>query len=161
MTTAQQSYYGIFKMKLTDNPNQIGLIYGVFIALGLIVYFWLAWFLGFINIPELRLFNLVIQTAGIYFACKQFKRTHTGSLHYFRAISIGFVASTIGTSIFVLFLFILFQADRELFQLIIKDEPLKPYLNVYTASFIVFTEGIVSGSVATFLLTNIMDTDQP
>ncbi len=148
-------------MKLTDYPNQVAQIYGVFIALGLIVYFWLAKFLGFITIPEFRLFNLVIQTTGIYLACRQFKRTHAGSLHYFRAITIGFIASTLGTSLFALFLFILFQIDKGLFESIIKDEPLRPYLTVYMAAFAVWTEGMISGGVATFLLTNIMDSDPP
>jgi hypothetical protein len=148
-------------MKLTDYPNKLGQIYGIFIALGLIAYFWLGKLLGFINIPEFRLFNLVIQTTGIYLACKQFKRTHTGSLHYFRAMAIGFGASIIGTSLFALFLFILFQLDKELFESIIKDEPLRPYLTVYMATFAVWTEGIISGAVATYLLTNVMDSDQP
>lgn len=148
-------------MKLSDYPGKEGQIYGVFIALGLIVYFWLAWIFGFVNVPELRLFNLFIQTGGIYLAYKQFRRNHQGSLHYFRALSIGFVASVIGTSLFALFLFILFQLNRELFESIINNEPLRPYLTVYIATFAVFTEGIISGAVATFLLTNIMDTDRP
>jgi hypothetical protein len=148
-------------MKLTDYPNRVAQIYGVFIALGLIAYFLLAKLLGFINIPELRLFNLVIQTAGIYLACKQFKRTHAGSLHYFRAMTIGFIASTIGTSLFAFFLFVLFQIDRGLFESIIENEPLRPYLTVYMATLAVLAEGLVSGSVATFLLTNIMDSDPP
>jgi hypothetical protein len=148
-------------MKLTDNPNNLGKIYGVFIALGLITYFWLAKLIGFIHIPEFRLFNLVIQTTGIYLACKQFRRTHSGSLHYFRAMSIGFIASTTGTFLFVVFLFVLFQLDKELFASIIRDEPLRPYLTVYMATFAVLAEGLVSGAVATYLLTNIMDSDQP
>jgi Protein of unknown function (DUF4199) len=148
-------------MKLRDYPNKIAQIYGVFIAIGLIAYFWLAKFLGFIHIPEFRLFNLIIQTAGIYLACKQFKRTHHDSLHYFRAMTIGFLTSTIGTSLFALFLFIIFQIDKQLFESIIKNEPLRPYLTIYMATFAVWIEGMISGAVATFLLTNVMDSDQP
>ena len=148
-------------MKPINNPNQVSQVYGVFIALGLIVYFWLGWLLGIITIPEFRLFNLVIQTIGIYLAYKRFKEIQAGSLNYFRAITIGVVASTIGTSLFALFLFILFQLDRELFESIIENEPLRPYLTVYMATLAVWTEGIVSGSIATFLLTNVMDTDPP
>jgi hypothetical protein len=148
-------------MKLTGNPNQISQIYGVFIALGLIAYFWLAYFFGFITIPEFRLFNLVIQTVILYLAYKQFKQSHSGSLNYFRALTIGFVASTIGTSLFVIFLFVLFQLDKGLFESIIKDEPLRPYLNVYMATVEVLAEGLISGALATFILTNVMDTDQP
>ena len=148
-------------MKLTDYPNRVAQIYGALTAIGLIAYFGLATVFGFVNIPEFRLFNLVIQTTGIYLACKQFKRTHAGSLHYFRAMAIGIGVSTIGTSLFALFLFILFQLNKELFQSIIENEPLRPYLTVYMATFAVWTEGIVSGAVATYFLTNVMDSDQP
>ena len=148
-------------MKLTDYPDKEWQVYGIFIALALMAYFWIAWLFGFVNIPELRLFNLFIQTGGIYLACKQFKRNHDGRLHYFRAITIGFLASTIGTSLFAFFLFILFQINKGLYESIIKNEPLRPYLTVYLATFAVWTEGMISGSVATFLLTNIMGTDRP
>jgi|SRR5687768_1524777 hypothetical protein len=148
-------------MKQIAYTDKEGQIYGVYIALALIAYFWLAWLLGFINIPELRLFNLVIQTTGIYLACKQFKRNHGGSLNYFRAMVIGVVASTIGTSLFAMFLFILFQLNKDLYESIIENEPLRPYLTVYMATLSVWAEGVISGGVATFLLTNIMDTDRP
>ena len=148
-------------MKLTEYPNKVGQIYGVFIAIALIVYFWIAKLFGFVSIPEFRLFNLVIQTTGIYLAYKQFRRTHKGSLHYFRAMAIGLGATIVGTGLFAAFLFILFQLDKELFESIINNEPLRPYLTVYMATFAVLTEGIVSGFVATYLLTNIMDSDQP
>jgi hypothetical protein len=148
-------------MKLINYPDKEGQIYGVFIALALIVYFWLAWLFGFINIPELRLFNLVIQTTGIYLAYKQFRRNHGGSLHYFRALVIGFIATTVGTSLFAFFLFVLFQINKELYNSIIENEPLRPYLTVYMATLAVWAEGVISGGVATFLLTNVMDTDRP
>ena len=148
-------------MKLTDYPNKVGQIYGVFIAIALIVYFWIAKLLGFVSIPEFRLFNLVIQTTGIYLAYKQFRRTHKGSLHYFRAMAIGLVATIVGTGLFAVFLFTLFQLDKELFESIINNEPLRPYLTVYMATFAVLVEGTISGFVATYLLTNIMDSDQP
>jgi hypothetical protein len=146
-------------MKLTDYPTRIPQLYGTFIALGLMAYFWTAWFFGFIDVPVLRLLNLGIQTTGIYFAYRQFKRTHKGSLNYFRALSVGFMTSLIGTSTFVLFLFILFQMDQQLFQSVIRDEPLRPYLTPYTATFAVWNEGIISGLIGTFVLTNVMDTD--
>ena len=148
-------------MKLTDYSDKEGQIYGVIIAIGLIAYFWLAWLFGFINIPELRLFNLVIQTSGIYLAYKQYRRNHGGDLNYFRAMAIGFVATVIGTTLFAIFLFILFQLNKNLYNAIVEDEPLRPYLTVYISTVAVWAEGVISGIVATFLLTNIMDTDRP
>jgi hypothetical protein len=102
----------------------------------------------------------VIHVAGIYFALKQYRKTHDGSLNYFRAMSVGFTASTLGTIIFVIVLFITFQIDRELYNNIIKNEPMGRYLTVYMACFAVATEGVLSGSVATYLLMNYMHTDK-
>lgn len=146
-------------MKLTNYSKWIPLIYGMFVALGLIVYFWIAWLLGIVNVPELRVLNLVIQTTGIYLAYRQFRRTHHDSMHYFRALSIGFATSTIGTSTFVLFLFTVFKLNPALFESIIVSNPLRPDLTVYIATFAVWSEGILSGMLGTFILTNTLKTD--
>jgi hypothetical protein len=146
-------------MKPSDNPNRIAVLYGVFVAVGLIAYFWIAWFLGIVNIPEFRIINLFIQTAGIYFAYQQFRKTNSGSLNYFRALLIGAGTSAIGTSLFAVFLFVLFQADPVLFDAVLRHEPVRPYLTVYLTTFAVWLEGILSGGVATFVLTNVMPTD--
>jgi len=148
------------KIKLAENSKYVGVIYGVFIGVALIAYFWIAWLVGFLHIPEMRALNVVIQVAGIYFALKQYRKTHEGSLNYFRAMSVGFTASTLGTIIFVIVLFITFQIDHDFYNNIIKDEPMGRYLTVYMACFAVATEGVLSGSLATYLLMNYMDTDK-
>jgi hypothetical protein len=148
------------RIRLTESNKYIAVIYGVFIGLGLIAYFWIAWLVGLVHIPELRALNLVIQIAGIYYALKQYRKTHEGSLNYFRALSVGFTASTLGTIIFVTMLFITFQLDPGFYQDIIRNEPMGRYLTVYMACFAVATEGVLAGSLATYLLMNVMDSDQ-
>ncbi|PZR36583.1 MAG: hypothetical protein DI538_13795, partial [Azospira oryzae] len=89
--------------------TRIPQIYGTFIAIGLIFYFLISYLTGFVEIVELRLFNLAILVSGIYFALRQFKETHQDQLNYFQALVTGIASATIGISTFVVFLFIMFQ----------------------------------------------------
>src|SRR5690349_7238907 len=112
-------------MKFLDRyPNRIPEIYGTFIALGLIAYFLISYWAGFVHIVELRLLNFLIMVAGVYFALRQFQRTHEGSLNYFRGLVTGIASSTIGTMTFVVFLYIVFLLDRDLYQTVVKEGPM-------------------------------------
>ncbi len=143
-------------IKIFQYPNRIPEIYGTFIALGLIVYFFIAYLAGFLHIIEFRLLNLVILAVGIYFSLKQYRRTHEDRLDYFRALAIGVSSSFIGTSTFVLFLFLYLKIDNNLMRSIIESEPMGPYLNEYIATFAVWFEGIFSGFIMTFILINFL-----
>jgi hypothetical protein len=145
--------------RLSQYSNYIPEIYGAYIALGLIAYFWICYLLGAIHVLELRLFNFVIMCAGVYFALKQFRRTHQGRLNYFRALTIGIASSFIGTSTFVLFLFILFMVNKDLYNTVVKAAPMGPHMNAWIATSAVWFEGIFSGFMATFVLVNVVDTD--
>jgi hypothetical protein len=97
---------------------------------------------------------------GCLLFIKQYKRTHAGELNYFRALAaIGVSSSFIGTSTFVLFVFLYLKIDQSLMQSIIESESMGPYLNEYTATFAVWVEGIFSGFIMTFILINFL-TDQ-
>lgn len=136
--------------------NRIPEIYGVLMALGLIVYFFAMYLLGFIHVVELRLLNLLILIAGVYFALKQYRRTHGYHMDYFHAFTTGIGAATIGTGIFSVFLFLYLELDHHLMESIARREPLGLYLNPYIAAFMVSLEGLFSGVFVTFLLSNFM-----
>ena len=140
--------------------NRIPEIYGTFIAIALIIYFLISYFAGFVQIVEMRLFNLVVLIAGIYFALRQFRETHQNQLSYFQALITGIASATVGISIFVAFLFILFEIDQAMFQKVVKNAPMGQYLDAYIATFAVWFEGIFSGFIVTFLLTNFIHTDK-
>lgn len=141
---------------LWNISNRIPEIYGVLIALGLIVYFFAMYLLGLIHIVELRLLNLLILIAGVYFALKQYRRTHGSHMDYFHAFTTGIGAAAIGTGLFSVFLFLYLKVDRGLMQSIAQREPLGLYLNPYIAAFMVSLEGLFSGIFVTFLLSNFM-----
>ena len=145
---------------MAENTKYVALIYGVFIAVGHIVFFCLAWLLGFLDVPELRVLNVVIQGAGIYFALKQYRKAQQGSLNYFRAMGVGIKASAVGTLLFVVVVFFIFQIDQGLFESVIRNLPMGQHLTVYMACVALATEGAISGSFSTYLLMNYLDTDR-
>jgi hypothetical protein len=147
-------------MNIWNRPDRIVEIYGTVIALGLIVYFFLMYALGLIHVIELRLLNLLIMLVGVYFALRQYKRTHMGQINYFRALVVGNGAAALGALTFTLFLFLYLKVDQNLMQSIRENEPLGINMNPFIASFAVFLEGIFSGFMCTYLWTNYMVSDQ-
>lgn len=149
-------------MNALTNPNLVHFNYGLRIAGGLILYFLVMKFAGLLHVVELRLLNLFILIAGVYFALKKFKHTHGEHLHYFRALITGVATGAIGSLVFAAFLFIYVSIlDRDFMQYLIENEPMGRFLNPYIASFIVALEGVFSGLLVTFILINFIDTDEP
>jgi hypothetical protein len=146
-------------MSLFTNPNRIAENYGLKIAAGLIGFFLLMKVIGLGHHVELRLLNLFILTAGIFFGLKKFKETHEDHLNYFRALITGVSIGSIGSIIFAVFLFIWMKADDSMMQAVIENEPMGRYLNAYMASFVVALEGGFSGLLVTFVLINWVTTD--
>lgn len=147
-------------MSLFTNPNRIPENYGIKIACGLIGYFLIMQLLPWGHIVELRLFNMVIQTAGIYFALKKFKESHGAHLNYFRALITGVATAAIGSLIFALFLFVYMKVDNKFMVSIVSTESMGRYLNPYISAFIVLLEGVFSGLLVTFVLINYLNTDE-
>ena len=131
------------------------------IAIGLIIYFFLMYAAGWIHIVELRILNLFILLAGVWYALKQYKRTHNGRLDYFHCLVTGVATVGIAVGTFSVFLFIYLSLDNHLMRMIAENEPLGFYLNPYIASFFVLLEGLFSGFGLSYLLTNFLATDTP
>ncbi|MCS6974010.1 MAG: DUF4199 domain-containing protein [Cyclobacteriaceae bacterium] len=149
-------------MNVLTNPNLVHINYGLRIAVGLIVYFLVMKFAGLLHVVELRLLNLFILIAGIYYALKKFQHTHGEHIHYFRALITGFATGAVGSLVFAAFLFLYVSLlDRGFMQYLIENEPMGRFLNPYIASFIVALEGVFSGLLVTFILINFIDTDEP
>jgi hypothetical protein len=147
-------------MNLWNRQDRIPEIYGTLIALGLTLYFLIMFAVGLVYIVELRMFNPFILIVGVYYALKQYARTHQGRLNYFRGLIIGVATSTIGVSIFAAFLLILLELNKDLFRTIVIHEPMGQYLNPFIASAVIAIEGVFSGFFVTFVLLNWMNTDR-
>jgi hypothetical protein len=138
---------------------EVASIYGTLIFLGLMVYFFLMYAVGLVHVTELRLLNVLIMLAGVYFAIKQYRRTHGGVISYFRTLTVGTAAGVIGASTFSLFIFLFLQIDGSLMEAIRENEAVGRYLNPYIASYAVMLEGTISGFGLSYLLGNYMVTE--
>ncbi|MEQ8302526.1 MAG: DUF4199 domain-containing protein [Cyclobacteriaceae bacterium] len=147
-------------MSLFNNPNRIPESYGLRIAAGLIGFFLIMKLVGLSHHVELRLFNLLIMTGGVYMALKRFKQTHNDRLNYFRGLITGVATAAVGSVVFAFFLFLYMRFDADMMQSIIENEPMGRYLNPYISAFIVALEGVFSGLLVTFLLINYVETDE-
>jgi hypothetical protein len=141
-------------------PWEVSSIYGTLIFLGLTVYFLVMYAVGAIHIVELRFLNLFIMLAGIYYAVKQYRRTHLGDIAYFRALAIGASTAAIASATFGLFMFLFLQFEGNLMESIRVNEQIGRYLNPYIASFAVMLEGFFSGFGLSYLLCNYMVTEK-
>jgi hypothetical protein len=146
-------------MSLFTDPNKIPLNYGLKIAGGLSVYFFLMVFIDKGHHVELRLLNLFILAAGIFFGLKKFKETHEDHINYFRALVTGVSIGAVGSSIFGFLLFVYLKIDSGFMDVMMQNEQMGLHLNPYMASFIVVLEGVFSGLLVTFVLINWVTTD--
>ncbi|MEM6720834.1 MAG: DUF4199 domain-containing protein [Bacteroidota bacterium] len=86
--------------------------HGVFIALGLIMYFLIVRMFGLHENPWLRLFNGVIVSYGIYTVIKNTKKESGVSFNYFEGFKAGIFAGFIATLVFTFFMAIyIFHID--------------------------------------------------
>jgi hypothetical protein len=144
--------------EIMQSPRRIAEIYGTLMAIALIVFFFVMYAVGLAHVLGLRLLNLGILLAGVYYAIKQYRRTHHGELNYFRAMAIGVGASTIGVTTFAFILFIFLRLDDNFMQHIITHERIGEYLNAYIASAAIMIEGVTSGCFVTYVLLNWIST---
>lgn len=147
-------------MSFLNDPKNIPQTYGLRIAAGLLIYFAAMKLAGLSDVVELRLLNLIILVAGVYYALKRFKNTHEDHLNYFRALVTGVATAAVGSVIFAACLFIYLQIDADLMKHIVDTEPMGRYLNPYMVAFVVALEGIFSGLLVTFILINYVETDE-
>jgi hypothetical protein len=147
-------------MRFFNDPDRIPQSYGVRIAIGLIAYFVVMYFLDLAHEVELRLLNLLILVTGVYLALKRFRETNGNNLNYFRALVTGVSTAAIGALIFSSFLFLFMTVDETLMSSIRQNEPMGRFMNPYIASCVVALEGIFSGLLVTFILINYVSTDE-
>lgn len=148
-------------MNIWNRATRIPEIYGTLIALGLIIYFFIMYAAGLVHVIALRFLNLGIVITGVYYALKQFKRTHNGRLDYFNALVVGCTTVLLGVATFTVFLFAYLNVDNNLMKSIAETQPLGYYLDPYIASAAVFFEGVFSNALLVYLLANFLATDTP
>ncbi|MCC9137988.1 DUF4199 domain-containing protein [Pontibacter silvestris] len=135
--------------------EKVGLKYGVFTALGLIVYFLLMMLLGFEKVLELRFFNAVIMAVGVCLAIRGYKISVNGDIPYLKGIGTGFLTALVGSALFAVFMLVYTKtAGGELIEAIAADNMFGDRMES-TPGVVIFmvlmVEGIISGFLISFI----------
>jgi hypothetical protein len=140
----------------TQKPSigNIALAGGLFIFLGMVLYFLVMKFAGFAHIPELRFLNVLIAAAGGIGAIKYYNSHADKHIKYLNGFMLSFTTIMIGSMLFSFFIFCYFTfIDPQLLTVISIDAPMTGiHISPFTTLISVVSEGAVSGLVISFIL---------
>lgn len=124
--------------------------YGLFTAIGLIVYFLLVRLLGWHNYPMLSALNGLIFAIGIYMAQKKFGDVEPG-MKYEKGFEVGLLTGVIASVIFTVFMAIyMYQIDSEFAYNIMEQWNMEKSLSTFMLLVTIFAMGIVTSLILTF-----------
>lgn len=131
---------------------QTGIQYGIKVAAALIIYFIIMSFFNLSHNISFRFFNILIIISGIYYAVKDYQKTHIKSEgDYLEDIGVGLSSVFFSTVIFSVFMFSYMKYLNPDFVLLIQQNSFGELMNIYIISFSIFIEGLGFGAVGTFI----------
>ena len=83
--------------------SSIPILYGVYVAIGLIAYFLLLSLFGLHKYPAFSVLNMVITGAGMFFAIKKFRAEKGAKFKYQKGFMSGLITGVVATVIFTAF----------------------------------------------------------
>lgn len=132
-----------------DSIEYNGIIGGIMVFIGLVVYFLIMKAIGLEHNLELRAFNLLIMGGGVFFSIKSIKEKNK-DFNYFKGMGTGILTALSSSFAFAIFTFIYLLSNPDFLQEIKKIEPFGHYLNASLISFVIIMEGSWSGFFLSF-----------
>lgn len=129
--------------------DRLRLKYGLLIFSGLTAFFVLMKTLGLVHVLELRVLNLFIVGAGIYFGLREYRSTFEQATNYFNSFRFGLITGSLGIIPFALMMVAYLSASSEFMDEVRATEIMRAFLNPVNVGFVLLAEGL--GSV--FLVT--------
>ena len=93
--------------------DKLAIRYGLLTTLVLIAYFLIMKLIGFVHVVELRVFNMVILTYGIWMALKVYIKQTGDDVVYLRTLALGVFTSLAAVIPFAIFIFI-YMSGRQI-----------------------------------------------
>lgn len=147
-----QPFLNQIKMPMRTISIQFGLV----MLAGFIAIFYIIYMLGYAQHTELRVFNAVVHLSCMYLAIKAYYKTDTENVqNYMLGVAQGMEASVIGVVGYALFIAIFMKVDPQLMNLIKQNSPMAIYLNPYTITLGILTEGLMVSLIGSYILTRI------
>jgi hypothetical protein len=131
---------------------------GLWMLMGFVGFFLLAYLLGFGQRSELRIFNGVIHIYCLYLALQAYQVLHPeSSSNYVSSVALCVMSSVIGVVGFTLFMTIFLSIDTSLMNNIRQNSQLGLYLNPFTSSLYILAEGLAVSIIGSYILARVMD----
>ena len=131
---------------------------GLWMLMGFVGFFLLAYLLGFGDRSELRVFNGVIHIYCLYLALQSYQALHPESVsNYMSGVALSLMTSVIGVIGFTLFMTIFLNLNPELMDNIRQHSQLGTYMNPFTSSLYIAAEGLIVSVVGAYILVRVMD----
>lgn len=137
---------------MKNTISQTGIQYGIQIAAVLIVYFIIMTIFNLSQNVSFRFLNIFIIMGGIYYAIKDYQKTHEKSEgDYLEGIGVGLSSVFVSTVIFSLFMYSYMKYLDPHFIQLIQENSFGEVMNIYIITFSIFIEGLGFGAVGTFI----------
>ena len=128
--------------------------FGILMLIGFIAIFYVIYMLGYAQHTELRVLNAVVHLSCLYFAIRAYYKTDPENVqNYMLGVAQGMEASVIGVVGYALFIVIFMKIDPRLMNLIKQNSPMAIYLNPYTITLGILTEGLMVSLIGSYILT--------
>lgn len=127
---------------------------GLLMLTGFIAIFYLIYMLGYAQYTELRVLNAFVHLSCLYLAIRAYYKTDKENIgNYMLGVAQGMEASIIGVVGYALFIVVFMKIDPRLMNLIKQNSPMAIYLNPYTITLGILTEGLMVSLIGSYIMT--------
>ncbi|MCE2496667.1 MAG: DUF4199 domain-containing protein [Flavobacteriales bacterium] len=141
--------------------DRLRLKYGLLIFIGLTAFFVLMKLAGLVHVLELRVLNLFIVGAGIYYGIREYRRQYEHGTNYFNSFRFGLISGAIGIIPFAVMIVAYLVASPEFMAKVRASEIMGPYLNPVNVGFVLLAEGLGSSFLVTYTVMQYMKSVVP
>jgi hypothetical protein len=128
--------------------------FGLLMLIGFIAIFYVIYMLGYAQHTELRVLNAFVHLSCMYLAIRAYYKAHPENVqNYMLGVAQGMEASVIGVVGYAVFIAIFMKVDPRLMNLITRNSPMAIYLNPYTITLGILTEGLMVSLIGSYILT--------
>ena len=136
--------------------RSLSLQFGLLMLTGFIAIFYTIYMLGYAQYTELRILNAVVHLSCMYLAIKAYYKTDRENVeNYMLGVAQGMEASIIGVIGYAIFIAVFMKIDPRLMNLIKQNSTMEIYLNPYTITLGILTEGLMVSLIGSYILTRI------
>ncbi len=138
--------------------NKIAIKYGILLLISFVGLFLFMHEVVQMRNYNLRILNGFAHLGLLYFAIRRYRRENPDTINnYVSGVVMGMYASVIGVLPFTIFLMFYLIGDSTFMNYIQDTIPIGKYLNPFTTSLFVFTEGIAVSVIGSYIAVRVID----